>query len=147
MRDQANADAKDAIENARAWIENITSLYHAYRKLSRGEAEEVEVEGNRFDSEEELLEYCTELPLGVSVRGTWHAPGDTETAIVPVAYQVLLTTGGPGLRLIGDLDSDRIPVSVRVEYCDWGVPWTEWTGYADEEALLWFVELFWWAGE
>jgi hypothetical protein len=97
-----------AIENAKAWLETIADL------------------ASRIDSAEEEIcneaeEEAREKTLSVEVRDTWHAPGETD---VDREYQVVLTTGGPGLRLVGDLSLYGEPENPRLQWQDWGTPWT-----------------------
>jgi hypothetical protein len=82
-----------------------------------------------------------ESPLEISVRSGWYCPGGED--VEPAEYCVLLTTGGPALRIRGDIARFGEPVSVKLEWQDWGVPWTEYpTSAADDDALLWFASLF-----
>jgi hypothetical protein len=62
----------------------------------------------------------------------------------PTEFQVLITTGGPGLRLTGELCNGE-PERCWLEHQDWGTPWTRWFDqYGD--ARLWFAGLFCWEG-
>lgn len=38
---------------------------------------------------------------------------------------VLLSTGGPALRIIGGLDEYGQPNEPRLQWQDWGTPWTD----------------------
>ena len=59
------------------------------------------------------------------------------SATVIRQYEILLSTGGPATRLIGDLDEYNEPESVSLQYQDWGTPWTDYPlTSAQEEALL-----------
>jgi hypothetical protein len=79
----------------------------------------------------ELLNQCTdeddspvqEDPLSVEVRSGWHFPGDVDAR--PEEFCILLGTGGPASRIIGNLDDYGQPGDCRFEYQDWGKPWTE----------------------
>ena len=92
----------------------------------------------------ELLGQCTdeddspvqEDPLSVEVRSDWHSLGD-EDANKPTEYYILITTGGPAARIIGELDSYGQPESARFEYQDWFKPWTpaQTTGEQDSTML------------
>ena len=72
------------------------------------------------------------------MRSCWVSPG---TDPEPGEYCVLLTTGGPALRIHGDLDAYAEPCSHRLQYQDWGTPWIEYLD-ADMDALRWFAGLF-----
>lgn len=63
-----------------------------------------------------------EDPLEVTVRTGWHAPGLDADA---EEYCILLSTGGPASRIIGELDGFGNPETARLEVQDWGTPWTD----------------------
>ena len=68
-------------------------------------------------------EAIDEHPLSVQVREGWHSPGDN---LPPAEFEILLCTGGPAVRMRGTLlDPDSQPGNPRLEYQDWGTPWTE----------------------
>lgn len=83
--------------------------------------EAITIDGEELDADA-CLERIMESPLSVQVRGGWHNPGDDDS---PEYFVILLTTGGPALRIIGELDDHCEPTSARLEYQDWGTPWTE----------------------
>jgi len=62
-----------------------------------------------------------EDPLSIQVRGGWHTIGETAE---DEEFEILLTTGGPAARIVGDL-SNGSPTRARFEYQDWFMPWTE----------------------
>ena len=65
-------------------------------------------------------------PLSVLVRSGWYSMGGEEMGTKePVEYEILLMTGGPAVRIRGDLDNHGGPSSAHLEYQDWGTPWTE----------------------
>ena len=60
--------------------------------------------------------------LSIEVRCDWHALGsDADDA---AEFCILLTTGGPAVRIIGELDIGS-PIRPRLEVQDWFKPWTE----------------------
>ena len=63
----------------------------------------------------------------------------------PGDYCILLTCGGPALRITGELRGWPAvavePCGFQLEYQDWGTPWTCYTD-ADADALDWFTGLF-----
>jgi hypothetical protein len=141
-----------AESNAKAYADEIASVFEAYtfcaeegkdRHLSP-EAKAVlkfhEYDGtNHTDVAEAIEESCREQALSVDVRSGWGTPGYLE----PEEFQILLSTGGPALRIIGDLE-DLSPTHPRLQHQDWGTPWTEYFG--DREALEWFCNLFYFEG-
>lgn len=101
----------------------------------------VNVEGEEL-SEDECRERILEGPLSLEVRSDWHTPGDQD-GTAPAEYLLLLSTGGPALRIVGGLDRGE-PTSARLEHQDWGTPWTEMPLYEadDRAALLAYVGCF-----
>lgn len=83
---------------------------------------------------EEVERAILEDPLTVQVRSGWHCPHDETPEIRE--YNILLCTGGPAVRIIGDLDSYHSPYSARLEYQDWGIPWTTYFLSLEEGATL-----------
>lgn len=112
-----------ARQNALAWLETIEAGMTAVRELEEIR-EAVTHDGETYDDADSLREALQERALSVLVRGTWHSPGDDAGARAPVEYEILLTTGGPALRIRGDLGDWDNPTSARLEYQDWGTPWT-----------------------
>lgn len=98
-----------------------------------------------IDGPDETDAVCTEIyeaPLSILVRDGWRNP--TTRSEGPEEYEVLLTTGGPGLRLTGKLDGHDQPDDwPRLEYQDWGTPWTEYLPAREHrEALQKFASCF-----
>lgn len=110
-----------AIRNANAWLFTIRDTMAGLRKLENG-AESVTVDGEEFTDSDDLRQRIWEAPLSVQVRSDWHNPG--EEGVRPAEFCILLSTGGPALRLIGELDGYGQPESAALEWQDWGTPWT-----------------------
>jgi hypothetical protein len=93
--------------------------------------------------EEEARERIQEDALSVQVRGDWHTPGD-EDAGKPTEFEILLCTGGPAVRIRGDLDEHLQPDRAYIEHQDWGTPWQQIFGLSSEqqEALLTYCQQF-----
>ena len=89
---------------------------------------------------EEALGTIQEDPLEVSVRAGWHTPGQKAE---DEEYLILLCTGGPAVRIIGDLNQYNEPESAKLQYQDW---FTAWENYPltdeDEEAVLKYARSF-----
>lgn len=82
----------------------------------------------QYDSIIELLESgdsdaITEDALEVAVRSYWTDPA---SKLEPSEFMILLCTGGPAVRIVGDLDEYFQPCNARLEYQDWGTQWTTW---------------------
>ena len=91
-----------------------------------------------------VTEYAQGMPLSVLVRSGWYVPGTPEQQ--PEEFEILLSTGGPACRIIGELDRGSVawqsgcrPV---IQHQDWYKPWTESSYAVDTNALLWFCEQF-----
>lgn len=117
---------------AKAQLENIQEMIAALEQLESGEVETVEYDGDPCNLED-IETRIGETPLSVEVRGGWHSPGE-EGADEAEEYQILLCTGGPAVRIVGDLAGR--PDSARLEYQDWGTPWTPYYLDSDEESAV-----------
>ena len=94
---------------------------------------------------QELLSQCTDEddspvqqdPLSVEVRSGWYTPGDNRiNPYKPAEFCILLGTGGPASRIIGDIDEYGQPERPRFEYQDWGKPWTEARTTPEQDAIM-----------
>jgi len=133
-----------AIANAQSWLETIKAGMTAYDTLSNDiDAPAQSFEGETFEDADALRERLEQAPLAVSVRSGWSTPYDTLQAS---EYQILLSTGGPALRIIGDLSEHGEAETARLEYQDWGTPWTSYTlAQAEERRVLAFASMFYFA--
>jgi hypothetical protein len=91
-------------------------------------------------SEEEARERIWEDALSVLVRSDWHVPGERD-GNMPANYAILITTGGPAVRIRGELDAYCQPRNAWLEVQDWGTPWTQYTP-VDEDTLLAYANCF-----
>jgi hypothetical protein len=91
-------------------------------------------------NEDEARQTIEEDPLSVEVRSGWYSPGDTENA-KPIEYNILLGTGGPATRIIGELDEHGYPENARLQVQDWGKPWSEYFD-VDRDVLLKYAQCF-----
>lgn len=146
MTTETTTEKTHAEQNAEGHAESILELYQAYTALDEG-AETATAEGDEFTDADEVRERVQESALSVEVRGAWYTPGDEDGA-KPTEYQVLLSTGGPALRIVGDLNGYSEPDGeARLQHQDWGTPWTDYTPDVAEDdewedALAWFVGCF-----
>lgn len=150
-------ESDDALEQARGQLDNITTavyrLSHAMECNESSEtcpltAEDI-AEGlgiaNPMDQtyadwecyhdEDEARQDLLSLALEVMVRSDWVHPGDRDYD-TPVEYKILLCTGGPAVRIVGELNTAGMPESACLEYQDWGTPWTEYRLTSQEEDVL-----------
>jgi hypothetical protein len=136
---QTQQQETPAEQNARGWAEAIEAWSDAIdfctdedaegRDLSREAKAVLREHGydgtNREETVEAIEETARESALSVDVRSGWQSVGET---LEPEAFQILLSTGGPALRVVGQLDRWKGPCHLRLEHQDWGTPWTEWHG-------------------
>jgi hypothetical protein len=78
-----------------------------------------------------------EDPLSVEVRSGWVSYGSEMQA---EEFRILLCTGGPAVRIIGELDNGQ-PCRAWMEYQDWGTGWTRFYD-ADQSVLLAYCSEF-----
>ena len=121
-------DIEGAKEQARSQLDSIVEMM---KRLDH-------IEGN----EDEAKEAITEGPLSVQVRSDWHEPGDGNDK--PTEYNILLCTGGPAVRIIGDLDEHGQPENAKLEYQNWFTPWIRYanTSIDEDTALLNYAREF-----
>ena len=152
-----------AIRNAAAWLESIAAMVAALtcdyarldelRDLEEGkhldgpeldELNELTKQANECDNEDTARERLQESPLSVQVRGGWYSPGSTPSSAraEPEEFEILLSTGGPALRIIGELDEHGQPTDCLMQWQDWGTPWTNYLNDSDENSLLKFCQQF-----
>lgn len=124
-------------ENAKGWLQSILEMVEQLET-----AEEQAIDGP--DETDAARQWIEEAPLSVMVRTGWFSPGALSDAEID-EYEILLTTGGPALRLIGKLEGYGQPDDwPRLEYRDWGTSWTEYLpARKHREALQKFASVFW----
>ncbi len=143
----AAQEVNHAKHNAIGWAESIIELVDAYQmdwdryeELKDMTAEDMTEEekeefaeltatatanGDDFTNADEVRERIEEGPLSVQVRSGWYSPGMSSDDAKPEEFEILLSTGGPALRIVGDLDEYGQPSRPRLQYQDWGTSWTE----------------------
>lgn len=104
------------------------------------ELAELEEDANGNTNEEQAREAIQNDALDVQVRSDWHNPGDTDNS--PSEFMILLCTGGPAVRIMGELNQYCEPCRAWIEYQDWGTPWTHAVGVIDQETLLAYCQQF-----
>lgn len=126
-------DTARAKEQARTQLDSIVELVNGLENGATIDEEELD--------SETIRERILEDPLSVEVRTDWHTPGEDEK---PTEYCILLCTGGPAVRIVGDLDDLQCPDTAKLEYQDWFTTWTRYGNTTDEEdeALLTYARQF-----
>lgn len=114
------AEATDRLENARsqalAQLESIREMVQALEA-----AEAADDDRAREEAEQRIHEDA----LSVEVRAGWFIPGSAgERGIEPEQFRILLCTGGPAVRILGDLNRHCEPEAIWLQCQDWFTPWT-----------------------
>ena len=110
------ADGAPGIDNAIAWYQSIQDMTSRLREVEDAED---------YDTSENIRTEIMDSALSVQVRADWYTPGLHGVDHPPVEYSILLTTGGPALRLIGTLTEYGEPETARLEAQDWGTSWAD----------------------
>ena len=108
-----------------------------------------EIPWDKIDDLDDLREHIQEcvqvMPLSVTVRSGWYSPGafDNEAE----EFCILMSTGGPAVRIYGELDRYNCPYRPQLQGQDWFTPWETFnTSQAEDEALEWFCGCFYFGG-
>ncbi len=75
-----------------------------------------------YHDSDKAQEAITDNALDCNVRSGWESSG---ADLKPAEYNILLCTGGPAVRIIRTLDEHGQLDRARLQYQDWGTPWTE----------------------
>jgi hypothetical protein len=118
-----------AQENAKGWLASIEEMLAALTEASTN--------NTAYEAAEQAIH---ESILSVLVRDGWHEPGKS-CEDGPDEYEILLTTGGPALRIWGKINDHGEPGTAELQYQDWGTLWTRYP--AREVTLLSFAQCFW----
>ena len=135
---QALADEADGGSGAQQEALNIWDGDNAEELRELTEA--ATIDGDIQTDADAARDRLQEGPLSVEVRSGWYALGGDST---PEEFNILLSTGGPALRLMGDLDEHGEPIRAYLQYQDWGTPWTDYyAGEGSGAVLLAYAQQF-----
>ena len=96
-----------------------------------------------FESQDQLRESILNSALSVEFRSGW---ATFKEDFEPEEFKILLSWGGPALRIIGELDNYS-PVNPKLQFQNWGTPWTDFEITEDQQdALNWFCNCFYFGG-
>lgn len=129
---QSEADDDTNAAKAEARVALAEWIQENQEELDLLQSEAGECEG-REDAEQRIQED----PLSLEVRSGWTVLG---VPLVAEEFNILLATGGPAVRIIGELDGSE-PRRARLEVQDWFTPWTEYIG-ASQDVLLTYCQQF-----
>lgn len=149
-------DTDTARDQAKAQLENIQAMVAQLEHAQEcdGDLDDCDLDGDvlfealnngvtdveEYHDEDEARERIQEDPLSVQVRSQWVTPGGDE--MEAAEFEILLTTGGPAVRIIGELDGYGNPDHARLQYQDWGTPWTELLDPRDMTTLIAYAQNF-----
>ena len=133
-----NHALKNAIGHMKSMVENyeIGSYIEESNVTTQDQEEKLE----------EIRESILNSALSVEFRSGWYSSPESITDLRPEEFKILLSWGGPALRIIGELD-DYGPVNPKLQYQDWGTLWTDLEITEDQQkALNWFCNCFYFGG-
>ena len=130
---RARLAMSNAEQQARSQVESIVEMLESLRNA--------QTETEREDAQTMIYED----PLEIEVRGEWRPVGEKDR--VATEFKILLCTGGPAVRIRGELDKYSEPDRATVEFQDWGTRWEPLTGLTDAEeaAILDYCHQFYFA--
>lgn len=103
------------------------------------ELKQLEEDAGECSDQEDARTRIEEDALSLEFRSGWTTDC---SALEAEEYCLLLTTGGPAVRIIGEIANGE-PHSARLEVQDWFTPWTEHiTTGDDHKALMTYVGCF-----
>lgn len=153
-------DMEHAFANGRGWYSTICELVAKLdREAMKDRVSELEdigeltaeeqtelAELNKAleQDEDEVRREIEEGPLSVQVRDGWRSPGERSDE-APEEYEILLSTGGPALRIYGKMGQYHEPETAELQAQDWFTPWVC-VPDCDEEILLAYARCFYFGG-
>lgn len=136
LREEFDAMPENAGIDFDRWVCDMAGS--AWSRDEQDELEMLQADAGDCTDEDDARQSISEDPLEVTVRSGWVTPGEEMTAD---DFQILLCTGGPAVRIMGELDQHGTPCRAWMEYQDWGTPWTQYFG-AEQSRLLAYAQHF-----
>lgn len=127
-----------AMSQAKAQFESIKEMVDAL-DAALVAAENSDDYQNQIEAAyDEANEAIMQDALSVEVRSGWYVPGSRDADTKPAEYNILLCTGGPAVRIIGELSEHGEPETATLQCQDWFTPWVDAMGGlgTDAEAIL-----------
>lgn len=121
-------DAQISIDDLKEWDEENAEELAELISAATLDGEEVSEDDARERIQEDALSVRI---FGERIDGEWQAD----------RFELLLTTGGPAVRIMGELDANNEPDRAWLEVQDWGKPWTQYF-LADQDTLLTYCRCF-----
>lgn len=144
-RDRLQADVDSAKDGAVGDTDAPHNALVEWLKESGEELAQLEAEAGDCKDADEARERIQEDALDVQVRSDWYNPtahsseGDMGKGC---EFMILLCTGGPACRIMGELNEHMEPSRAWIEYQDWGTPWTMLYSGIESSTLLSYCQCF-----
>lgn len=117
------------LEQAKAQYETIKEMVQALKEAQESDND------TAIDEARETIENDA---LSICVCSGWQVVGEK---LEPTEYEILLCTGGPACRIIGELNRYNEPETAVIQYQDWFTPWEEYEE-VEEEILIDYARVF-----
>ena len=132
-----------ALQNAISTMETMVENYETGSYIEQSNVTTQDQE----EKLEEIRESILNSALSVEFRSGWYSSLYDRVRIgEPAEFKILLTWGGPALRVIGEIE-ENYAVNPKLQYQDWGTPWTDLEITGDQQdALNWFCNCFYFGG-
>jgi hypothetical protein len=140
-RDNLRDDCADIEKSDNEHVEACKALTD-WLQSHEDELRELEETANGCESEDEAREAIHNDPLDVQVRSDWYNPCSKGEGDSPSEFYILLCTGGPACRIMGELNDYCEPCRAWIEFQDWGTSWTEAPGIISQDVLLQYCQQF-----
>ncbi len=135
-------ELRDELKQADEDLENGCCILETSEMgAMRVEMKELEDAAGECESREDAETRIQEDALSVLVRCGWHEPTNCGDAIKPEEFELLLCTGGPAVRILGELNEHCEPSRAWLEVQDWGTPWTRYFDI-EQDTLLAYARCF-----
>lgn len=137
-----NEESSLPVDEAQQAVEEAQQAHAQWVKDYSEELQNLKNEAGECENEEQARERIQEDPLEVQVRSDWTSPSEELTAS---EFMILLCTGGPAVRIVGELSEHGEPERAWLEYQDWGTPWTRFYD-VESDTLVEYASHFYFGG-
>ncbi len=129
----------DRLEELRElWLDANQTIGEDFTQDDADELKELEASAGDCSSEDDARQRIEEDPLSIEYRSGWSTSKDELEA---EEVRILLTTGGPAVQIIGELDSGEVSrATLHVQ--DWGTSWTAYYEDGIGDVLLKYCSVF-----
>ena len=111
-----------------------TEANEAYQSAKSDFAEQIaRLENENEEISEKAREEIQDEPLETATKSDFDGSKQ---------YMILLGTGGPAMRIYGELDEYGQPMTAEYQYQNWFTPWTTADESADDKNLLAYAQVF-----